>query len=151
MNTTTRPTAITLIILVAALTLFGCTGGQAGASPANAPVEQPSRTLPPIERASPSTGPAVVGEVPPAIAAEARSMLATQLGPDAAASAELVVAEAVTWPDGALGCPEPGMFYTQMVVPGYRIVFEVDGKRYDYRASRDGSVRACTLKGPRAS
>ena len=29
--------------------------------------------------------------------------------------------EAVTWADGSLGCPEPGMKYTMALVPGYRI------------------------------
>ena len=35
--------------------------------------------------------------------------------------------EDVTWPDGALGCPEPGMSYTQALVPGARLVLEADG------------------------
>ena len=32
----------------------------------------------------------------------------------------LVNAERVTWNDGAMGCPEPGQMYTQMLVPGFR-------------------------------
>lgn len=34
----------------------------------------------------------------------------------------LASAERVTWSDGSLGCPEPGMMYTQSLVPGFRIV-----------------------------
>ena len=30
-------------------------------------------------------------------------------------------AEQVTWPDGSLGCPEPGRMYTQMLVAGFRV------------------------------
>jgi hypothetical protein len=32
--------------------------------------------------------------------------------------------EHVDWPDGALGLPEPGKFYTQATVPGEKIVLE---------------------------
>ncbi len=33
--------------------------------------------------------------------------------------------QAVTWPDGSLGCPQPGRLYTQALVPGWRIVIAV--------------------------
>lgn len=51
--------------------------------------------------------------------------------------------EAVTWPDGALGCPEPGMLYPQALVEGYWIILEIDGVRYDYRATQSGDYRLC--------
>jgi len=55
---------------------------------------------------------------------------AQQLG---VATDTLVVtkAEAVTWPDGSLGCPEPGMFYTQALVDGYWIVVETASESLD--------------------
>lgn len=37
-------------------------------------------------------------------------------------------AEFVTWPDGALGCPDDDSMYTQALVEGYRIVLDVDGE-----------------------
>ena len=37
------------------------------------------------------------------------------------AELEVVESIAITWPDGSLGCPEPGMNYTMAPVPGYRI------------------------------
>ena len=40
----------------------------------------------------------------------------------AAGEPVLVSAESVTWPNGALGCPQPGMSYTQAVVDGMRVV-----------------------------
>ena len=83
--------------------------------------------------------------------AAARAMLATKVGAGPAETASLVIAESVTWPDGSLGCPEPGMFYTQMVVPGYRIVFEVEGKRFDYRMGRLGDGRLCEPASPHRS
>lgn len=43
-------------------------------------------------------------------------------------------AEAVTWPDGGLGCPQPGMAYIQVQQDGMRIVLNVDGKEYHYHS-----------------
>ena len=33
----------------------------------------------------------------------------------------VVRAVAVTWPDGSLGCPQPGFSYTQALVPGWQV------------------------------
>ncbi len=55
----------------------------------------------------------------------------------------LVSAEAVTWPDGGLGCPLPGMVYPQVVVDGYQVIVEAGGRTYDYRGSSVGKFRLC--------
>lgn len=41
----------------------------------------------------------------------------------------------VNWRSGALGCPEPGMNYTQALVPGTWIIFKVDETLYRYHAA----------------
>ena len=51
--------------------------------------------------------------------------------------------EAVVWRDGSLGCPKPGMMYTQALVEGYWVVLEHDGKTYDYRAGNRGYFVLC--------
>jgi hypothetical protein len=56
---------------------------------------------------------------------------------------KVVTAEAVTWPDGALGCPQPGMMYTQALQPGYRIVLEAGGQTLNYHASAKGGPAFC--------
>ena len=56
---------------------------------------------------------------------------------------EIVGVEEVTWPDGALGCPEPGTTYTQALVDGSRIVLSVDGTEYDYHSGRSGVPAYC--------
>lgn len=61
----------------------------------------------------------------------------------AAASIKIVAAEAVTWPDGSLGCPQPGMAYTQALVPGYRIRLNADGRNLDYHAGERGVPAYC--------
>jgi hypothetical protein len=55
----------------------------------------------------------------------------------------IVRAESVVWNDGSLGCPEPGMMYTQALVNGYWIVIEAAGKKYDFRVGSGGSFRLC--------
>ena len=54
----------------------------------------------------------------------------------------VVSAEARTWSDGSLGCPQPGMYYTQALVDGYQVIVMAGGKEYDYRTARDG-FRLC--------
>lgn len=55
----------------------------------------------------------------------------------------ITVTELVTWPDGAAGCPEPGMVYTQALVEGYRIVLEVDGEEYHYVGAEGSDPTYC--------
>lgn len=52
-------------------------------------------------------------------------------------------AETVTWSDGSLGCPQPGMLYTQALVPGYRVWIDAGGKLLDYHAGRSGPPMFC--------
>jgi hypothetical protein len=55
----------------------------------------------------------------------------------------VVSAGAVTWSDGSLGCPAPGMMYTQALVPGYRIVLQAAGQTLNYHSSRAGKPTYC--------
>ena len=49
----------------------------------------------------------------------------------------------VTWRSGALGCPKPGMAYTQALVPGLSIMLLVKDRAYRYHASRAGMPFHC--------
>src|SRR5690606_35636573 len=51
--------------------------------------------------------------------------------------------DAVTWPDGSIGCPEPGMAYTEALVDGVQILLEVDGEVYAYHAAGDDDPAHC--------
>jgi hypothetical protein len=69
--------------------------------------------------------------------------LAARTGADVS-GATVTKAEAVEWPDGALGCPELGVMYVQVVTPGYQVVLTLDGTDYDYRVAGEGDViRLC--------
>lgn len=47
---------------------------------------------------------------------------------------EVVSAEAVTWGDTSLGCPQPGMRYAQVITDGVKIVLAHDGVEYPFHA-----------------
>ncbi len=51
--------------------------------------------------------------------------------------------DSVTWPDGGLGCPEPGLMYTQALVPGYRYRVQAGSAVIVYHASRKGAWVWC--------
>ena len=72
-------------------------------------------------RAAPSTTNATGGrqQLPP-ILEEIRIDASKRAGVPLA-EVTLLTLEPVTWSDGSAGCPEPGMMYTQALVPGYRI------------------------------
>lgn len=46
----------------------------------------------------------------------------------------VVSVEARDWPDRSLGCPQPGMGYAQSITPGYLIILEFAGQRYQYHS-----------------
>lgn len=69
-------------------------------------------------------------------------LLAARLGV-APESITVIESRQVTWADGSLGCPEPGMMYTQALVPGELIVLEAGGRRYRFHASLRGEPFEC--------
>jgi hypothetical protein len=95
--------------------------------------------LEPVDLSQPEP---VVGEVP----ADLREAVMDDLLQRSAVKAEdlkVLRAESVTWNDGSLGCPQPGVFYTQALVPGYWLVIEAGGTAYDYRLTASGSFTLC--------
>jgi hypothetical protein len=85
---------------------------------------------------------AAVSNVPAAMLEAALDDAASRLSVDRT-GIEVVSAAAVTWPDGSAGCPEPGMLYTQALVPGYRIVLQAGAQVLNYHAGRSGTPRFC--------
>lgn len=55
----------------------------------------------------------------------------------------VVLARPETFPDGAVGCPEPGKMYTQALVEGYRVVLARGDRSWLYTAAEDGVPRLC--------
>lgn len=51
--------------------------------------------------------------------------------------------EAVTWPDGAIGCAASDRTYSQATVPGWRIVVGDEKRVAVYHATRSGKWLLC--------
>ncbi len=47
---------------------------------------------------------------------------------------DLIELQSVVWPDGSLGCPQPGMGYIQVQVDGLLIRLRVGGRIYEYHS-----------------
>jgi len=72
----------------------------------------------------------------------ARRALADELGrPPEAVTIRAV--EAVDWPDGSLGCPQPDRMYPAVITPGFRVTLEVDGTSYTLHTDRATRVVRC--------
>jgi hypothetical protein len=135
-----------MLVLVA-----GCAVPPAGSAGAGTGGTSNVSTSPPeVPASSPTGAPAAVpAELLRATRADldARLAAAKLAGP-----VRVVVAEAVTWNDGSLGCPKPGMNYTMALVPGYRVVYAVRAggaeREFAYHAGRHGRFVYCENPGP---
>ena len=132
------------------------TGGVSPLPPAQSPLPTPTDvtdtgeqpvTSGPVELLPPgkepgSTPAPLVGQVPQDLLDAVIDDLAQRLGVDREAIT-VEQAGAVIWRDGSLGCPQPGMSYTQALVAGYQIVLRVGEAPYDYHASAGGYFLLC--------
>ena len=75
----------------------------------------------------------------PDAALKARADLVKRLGIDPDLI-QLVSVEHVDWPDGCMGIHSPGVMCTMVIIPGYKVVLEVNGTQYEYHTNEDGSV-----------
>jgi hypothetical protein len=128
-----------------ALLLAGCA---ATGAPSDEPAtsDRPVRTDHPAQPVPSDSAAAVIGEVPDELLDQILASAADEAGVDIGAI-EVLRAEAVTWTDGSLDCPEPGMMYTQALVDGYHVVVDASGTELDYRATTNGDYRLCENPG----
>ena len=105
-------------------------------------VDRSSTSAPPETVPDDDGGEAVTGEVPEDLMAQVFAAAEAETGAD---RSEMTVlrAESVIWSDGSLGCPEPGMMYTQATVEGYWVELSVGDRVLDYRLTADGSLKLC--------
>lgn len=117
---------------------------EAGAVPTPRQGLEPVPTQPPAETEAGEAAPVqsgAYGEAASTLLQQALEDLAGRLGVAVDAIRVDAVVE-VIWPDGSLGCPQPGQFYTQAIVPGYQILLSYQEKQYDYHAD-DRRVFLC--------
>lgn len=84
---------------------------------------------------------------PDTLAAAIRADAARMLARDDAGAGLAVTLHDVVWSDGSLGCPRPGMMYTQALVPGWRVVVGDGRTEWIYHASRAGAWLRCPAGG----
>jgi hypothetical protein len=87
------------------------------------------------------------GETPQEFIDKAKADLAAVRNIDSS-EIEVIRAEAVTYNDGSLGCPQPEEMYMMALVDGYRVVLYYDGIEFDYRLSETGAMVMCDLPQP---
>ncbi len=66
--------------------------------------------------------------------AVARQTLADARGFDAT-EIRVISTEPRDFADGSLDCPQPGAAYAQVITPGYRVLLEANGRRFDVRVA----------------
>lgn len=83
-----------------------------------------------------------VNEIPEKLLEEILANLVERTDADSE-DIQVVKVESVTWNDGSLGCAKPGELYIQILIKGFRVVLQVEGEEYDYRASDSGDFKLC--------
>ncbi len=109
---------LTGLLLLVGLLLAACKGNTTQATATHESIPQPTS--------------------PPPALHLAQLALGQQLGLEPAAIS-IVSAEPVEWPDACLGIHAPGKLCAQIVVPGYLVILEAAGQRYEYRTNTDGT------------
>lgn len=121
--------AMSLLVLL----LAACAPQQPGAQgPAETPI---------------SDTPTALSELPAEAVLDAQEWLATQLSVTTA-DVQIIEAEQAEWTDSCLGLGRPNESCLQVITPGWRVVLEVNGQRYEVRTDRSGStIRVASPEG----
>ncbi|MCG8346728.1 MAG: hypothetical protein MI924_02970 [Chloroflexales bacterium] len=106
---------------------------------------QPSSTDQPVEQPRP-------GQPNPlnAMVSRVRQDLSDRLQVDQN-SITVIEQNTVEWSDSSLDCPSPDMGYAQVITPGYLIVLEAQGQRYEYHTDMQNRFVLCQDGSPASS
>lgn len=125
------PLAVSLLALI----LAACASQQPGV-PVTAETQTPLSATPPDPSGLPAE--AVL---------DAQQWLAAQLGVGTE-QVQIIQAEQAEWTDSCLGLGRPNESCLQVITPGWRVVLEVNGQRYELRTDRTGStIRVASPEG----
>lgn len=126
------------LVLVA---VSGCAA--TGGTMTPTPTPTPSSGRPPFQTA----GPMNPSGTPATPSADQLKAISVDLaGRGVTGELSVVKSVAITWSDGSLGCPEPGKFYTQALVPGMQVVVRVAGLQYDYHFGAGATPKLCAAR-----
>jgi hypothetical protein len=126
--------------------LLACAASAADDKPAQRSIAPPTRIPDPLTSPAAPAGEAVASATVPRAVRSAVVADAARRFKVAESAVVLVRAEKVTWADGSLGCPQPGLMYTQMLVAGFRIVAKTaEGELLYHTDSRGNAVSCASL------
>lgn len=131
-----RVTRLLIAALGGAALVAACGEGTPAGPGAGEPAASPTQSAP-----APTDGVTVGPGLKPVVdAAVAELAAASQSdgGP-----VRVVLARRETFPDGAVGCPQPGKSYTQALVEGFRVVLAKGDRFWLFTAGPDGAPRLC--------
>ena len=115
-------------------------------TPFSSPVsglDQPSQSTPKPSPLTPSTlpAPSQPADADVSVRAAINDLVARlKIAPE---NVQVRSVQAVDWPDTSLGCPQPGMFYAQVITLGYKIVLSTGDRQVEYHADKRGRVVTC--------
>lgn len=116
-------------------------GSAAGPPPESMPAPQPNTKI--VDMTSkPEPAASKDPMTPQQQITHAQVDLAGRLGLDPA-EVTVISSGPVTWRSGALGCPKPGMNYTQALAPGFQIILQAEKTTYHYHAKSGGQPFYC--------
>lgn len=151
-----------LLATIASIVMFAACGDDPpDAATASAPGSAaPSVTTTPVETvvqapsstvATPEGSTPVSGDIDPGLKPFIDIAVADLAQRLSVAPTDVAVTSAtlVEWPDGSMGCPQPGQVYTQVITDGSLIVLVANGRSYQYHAG--GSVKPFLCEQPAKS
>jgi hypothetical protein len=154
---TNLPLRMTILNLLIALLVSGCTGATLSdqlptPSIETAPIEsrKPAITITPTSPQMTVTQEGTVPGTSPSPRTQAENPLVRQAKEDLAQrlnipieDIDLLMVEQVVWRDSSLGCPQPGIMYAQVITPGFRVILDAAGKQYEYHTDTGRLVVLC--------
>jgi hypothetical protein len=144
-----KTTSMARLLLAAAL-IQSVAPQVSAADPPPRNIAPPTRIPDPVQPLTPAGDPVSTSAMPEAVRRAVVADAATRfrVSPN---DVVLTRAEQVTWPDGSLGCPRPGRSYTQMQVPGFRVVAKtISGELLYHTDGRASAVNCAHTAGPRS-
>lgn len=137
-----KPNSIARLLMAAALVLDVAPQVRAADPLPPRTIAPPTRIPDPVQPVLPAGDPVATSTMPEAVRRAVVADAATRfkVSPN---DVVLTRAEQVTWPNGALGCPLPGRSYTQMQVPGFRVVAKTASGEMLYHTDGRGSAVNC--------
>jgi hypothetical protein len=117
-------------------------GDTTGTPPVGQDIPEPTPTRNDLPEQVPEDLPPVTGEAPEDVLSPIIADVVERTGAEPA-EIEVLRSQSITWNDGSLGCPKPGMVYTQALVDGYWVVLSYQGQEFDYRVNEREAFFLC--------